>query len=582
MSMGRTSKYKTTSFTAEKPNTWKCGIYLRLSREDGDKMESDSIINQRKIIDRYLEKNQDIDIFDVYTDDGYTGTNFDRPDMSRLLDDIKARKVNCLIVKDLSRFGRNYHETGRYLEVVFPLLRLRFISVNDNIDSYKNPQSMKNSTVSFKNVMNDEYARDISSKIRSSFNAKRKRGEYIGSFALYGYMKDPEDHHRLIIDEEAAENVRLIYQLFLNGMSIYNIALKLKALGILNPTEYKNSKGLKNNNNKLKFIDNNNGWSNDTIRRLLKNRMYTGDMVQGKTQTISHKVRKSVPMPIDKYIIKEGTHEAIIDKDTFEKVQARFQRDTWQHKSTGEFTPKNELATGALYVGYIKCADCGRAMQKNGYIKRGISFYYFICGSYLQWKQCSRHALRVNKLNEVVLTVIQQYVAIAVEVDNLLHNIQNNPATDLTLSRLKKEKKSCELEREKLVRFQNDLYMDFKNEIISKDQYFHFKRDYSEKIGELDLRITKLNDELNRSNPDTESKNSFVEAFKKYQNITILTQGVIEELIKMIYVEHGGGIRIEFNFKDAFKEAVDTVLVIADEEQKAKFEMLLNENKVAI
>ena len=176
MSIGRTSKYDIANLTAGKPSTWKCGIYLRLSREDGDKMESDSIINQRKIIDRYLEKNQDIDIFDVYTDDGYTGTNFDRPDMTRLLDDIKARKVNCLIVKDLSRFGRNYHETGRYLEVVFPLLRLRFISVNDNIDSYKNPQSMKNSTVSFKNVMNDEYARDISSKIRSSFNAKRKRG----------------------------------------------------------------------------------------------------------------------------------------------------------------------------------------------------------------------------------------------------------------------------------------------------------------------------------------------------------------------------------------------------------------------
>ncbi len=574
MSVGRTSKYEVANFTEENPNNWKCGIYLRLSREDGDKLESDSIINQRKIIDRYLEKNQDIDIFDVYIDDGYTGTNFERPDMTRLLNDIKARKVNCLIVKDLSRFGRNYHETGRYLEVVFPLLRLRFISVNDNIDSYKNPQSMRNSTVSFKNVMNDEYARDISSKIRSSFNAKRKRGEYIGSFALYGYVKDPNDHHKLIVDEEAAENVRLIYQLFLNGMSIYNIALKLNELGILNPTKYKNSKGLKNNN-KLKF-DDNNGWSSETIRRLLKNRMYIGDMVQGKTQTINHKVRKSVPVPKENYIIKEGTHEAIIDKDTFEKVQARFRRDTWQHKGTGEFTSKNELATGAIYVGYIKCADCGRAMQKNGYIKRGISFYYFICGSYLQWKQCTRHALRVNKLNEIILTVIQHYVTIAVEADKLLQNIKNNPITDLTVSRLKKEIKSCEIEREKLVRFQNDLYMDLKNDIISKDQYFYFKKEYSEKITELESKIIKLNEELNQSTPEAATENSFVEAFKKYQNLTTLTRDVIEELINMIYVEHGGGIRIEFNFKDAFKEAIELISANANKTYSENYIVLEN------
>lgn len=563
MNLGRHSKYDTSNFSTKKSNVWKCGIYLRLSREDGDKIESDSIINQRKIIDRYLEKNQDIDIYDIYTDDGYTGTNFNRPNMTRLLEDIKTRKVNCLIVKDLSRFGRNYHETGRYLEVVFPLLQLRFISVNDNIDSYKNPQSMKNSSVSFKNVMNDEYARDISSKIRSSFNAKRKRGEYIGTYALYGYEKDPQDRHKLIINEEAAQNVRLIFQMFANGVSIYNITQQLNDLGIQNPTSYRLSKGLKTNQ-KLIFDSEYSGWSTQTIRRMLKNRMYVGDMVQGKTQTISHKVRKSVPIPQENFIIKEGTHEPIIDKATFEKVQARFSRDTWQHKGTVKLTAKDELETGAIYVGYIKCADCGRAMQKNGYKKNGISFYYFICGSYLQWKQCSRHALRVNKLNEVVLTVIQQYVAIAVEVDNLLHNIQNNLATDLTTARLKNKLKLCEFEREKIVRFQNDLYLDFKNEIISKDQYIHFKKDYSEKIAELDLKITKINDELKHSNPYTASQNSFVETFKKYQNITTLTRDVIEELIKMIYVEHGGGIRIEFNFKDAFKEAVDILVANSD------------------
>lgn len=258
MSVGRVSKYIESGSASQV--IWKCGVYLRLSREDGDELESDSIANQRKIIERYLGKNPDLEIFDTYIDDGFSGTNFNRPALTKLLDDIKNRKVNCLIVKDLSRFGRNYHETGRYLEVVFPLLRLRFISVNDNIDSYKNPQSIINSTVSFKNVLNDEYARDISSKIRSSFNAKRKKGDYIGSFPLYGYLKDPNDHHKLIIDEEAAENVRLIYQMFLEGFSIYNIAIKLEKMGILNPTEYKISKGI-GANYSPRFKSENNGWS---------------------------------------------------------------------------------------------------------------------------------------------------------------------------------------------------------------------------------------------------------------------------------------------------------------------------------
>lgn len=552
---GRISKYVNANSMTRQQLVWKCGIYLRLSREDGDKMESDSIANQRKIIDRFLEKNSDIEIYDIYTDDGYTGSNFDRPAIIRLMDDIKARKINCIIVKDLSRFGRNYHETGRYLEVVFPLLKLRFISVNDSIDSYKNPQSMKNSTVSFKNVMNDEYCKDISRKVRSSFNAKRRRGEYIGSFALYGYIKDPNDRHKLVIDEVAAENVRLIYKLFLDGMSIYNIALKLCELGIKNPTDYKLSNGM-GSTHKTTFPTEYNGWSDDTIRRMLKNRMYIGDMVQGCSETISHKIRKCVRVDPDKYIIKEGTHEGIIDRETFEKVQARFQRDTWQQKGLNK-TNRDGAGSGKPYVGYIKCADCGRAMQRNGYVKNDKSFIYFICGSYLQWKQCTRHALRVNKLDEIILTVIQKYVAIAVEMDTLLQSIKDAPMEDFTLTKLKKEMRSCEVERERVVKLQNDLYMDYKSDIITKEQYFHFKQKYADKIVELESRYNNLNEELMHSSIDDAGENSFVEAFKKYKNITTITRDVIVELIKMIYVERNGSLRIEFNFKDAFEDAVE-------------------------
>jgi len=558
MSIGRTSKYEAVGLSAEQQNVWKCGIYLRLSREDGDKLESDSIINQRKIIERHLTKNPDIEIYDTYVDDGFTGSNFNRPEMKRLLDDIKSRKVNCLIVKDLSRFGRNYYETGRYLEVVFPLLRVRFIAVNDMIDSYKNPQSMKNSSVSFKNVINDEYGKDISNKVKSSFRAKQKRGEYLGTYALYGYTKDPNDHHKLIIDEEAAENVRLIYRMFLDGFSIYNIALKLNERGIENPTAYRQNRGLKSNR-RLKFDQEHSGWSTQTIRRMLKNQMYIGNMVQGRTQTINNKVRRSFPVSEDRYIIKEGTHESIIDKETFEEVQKRFRRDTWQPKAA-EASPKKDLDTGAIYVGYIKCEDCGRAMQRSGYMDKGNSLYYFVCGSYLQWKQCTRHAVRVKKLNEIVLTVIRKYVDVAVEMDGILQAICNQPIESIVMSRIKKDIKACEAEREKTIKFQNDLYIDYKDEILTREQYIHFKKEYKEKLDALELRLKTLNEELSRSDTSV-TQNSFVETFKKYRNITELSREVIVELIDMIYVDHNGGIRIRFRFQDDFQKATDVISV---------------------
>jgi len=222
---------------------WKAAGYLRISREDGDKEESDSIGSQKDITHEYVDLNDDIVFVDEYVDDGWSGTNFTRPDFERMMADIKSGKINCVIVKDLSRFGRNYILVGQYLEMVFPLLNIRFVSVVDRIDSVKDPASINNALVSFKNVMNDEYCRDISNKVRSSLDRKRGKGEFIGSFASYGYFKDPDDRHHLVIDPAAAEVVRNIYRWFLGGMSIIGIAKKLNQLGIPNPTMYKKQLG---------------------------------------------------------------------------------------------------------------------------------------------------------------------------------------------------------------------------------------------------------------------------------------------------------------------------------------------------
>jgi len=571
MNSGRLSKYSTLSVASATNNAWQAAVYLRLSREDGDKLESDSIANQRRIIDRFIERNPDLNVCGVYIDDGYSGSSFNRPDMTRLLSDMRNRKINCIIVKDLSRFGRNYHETGQYIEVVFPLLKLRFISVNDNIDSHKNPASIRNSSVSFKNVMNDEYGRDISNKIRGTLNMKRKKGQFIGSFASYGYMKDPANHNKLIIDEEAADAVRMIFRLFLSGTSIYNICRALDNAGFVNPTEYKKSKGLNVPDRGL--AKTRGTWVDRTVRRILQNRLYTGDLIQKQMEVISYKVQVCRKVEKDKQIIVRNSHAAIIDLDTFNRAQERFKRDTWQAKGAEPNTHENIL------TGYVKCADCGRAMQRRTVTQPYKTYHYYNCASYRKMKQCTKHAIQVETLEASVLAVLQKYVAVAVEMEGLIAAINASPARNATLMRLKKSVELKEAERARQTRFLNDLYPDYKNALLTKEQYLQFKSDTEAKLAVIDTALATLKEQLVREEQGTNGENPFIASFKRYANLTTLTRDVVEELIEMLYVEEGGAVRIEFKFKDAFKEAFDFITASGNEIGQA---VLTEFEKVAI
>ena len=252
-------------------------VYIRLSREDGDKEESDSVGNQRKLLTEYVSKMENLIIYDVYVDDGYTGTNYNRPGFKRMIADIEERKVNCVVVKDLSRFGRDYIDTGRYLERVFPELGVRFISLSDGIDSIRQTYDM---LLPLKNIFNEQYARDISKKVRATVKSKQKAGEFIGSFTSYGYKKSPADKNKLVIDEYAAEVVRKVFRLYVGGMGKLSIAKLLNAEGILCPSEYKMANGLNyKNGNRLESTS---YWTYSTINIMLKNEMYRGNMVQGK------------------------------------------------------------------------------------------------------------------------------------------------------------------------------------------------------------------------------------------------------------------------------------------------------------
>lgn len=269
----------------------RAAAYLRLSIEDGDKAESNSIGNQRELIQNFVAERPELHLVGEYADDGYTGTNFERPGFTQMMEDIQSDKINCIIVKDLSRLGRNYIEMGKYLERIFPMMGIRFIAINDNYDNANTESSDSDSiVVPFKNLLNDSYCRDISIKVRSQLDIKRRKGEFIGGYAVYGYSKDEQNKNRLVVDEYAADIVRSIYRRKLEGMSANSIADQLNSEGVLAPSEYKRLCGL-NYHSGFK-TGTHAKWQAIQVLRILKNEVYTGTMVQGKRQKINYKIKK--------------------------------------------------------------------------------------------------------------------------------------------------------------------------------------------------------------------------------------------------------------------------------------------------
>lgn len=528
---------------------WKAADYARISREDGDKEESDSIGTQFDIIDDYIAHNDDITFIDRYSDDGWSGTNFDRPDFMRLMEDIKKGKINCVIVKDLSRLGRNYILVGQYLEMIFPMLNIRFISVNDRIDSIKDPASINNALVSFKNVMNDEYCRDISNKVRSSLDRKRSKGEFIGSFASYGYMKDPDDHHHLIVDPVAAEVVKNIFDWFLQGMSILGIAKRLNHMGIPNPSAYKRQCGL-NYKHPAGQLDS--AWPDSSVKRVLKNRLYVGDMVQSKNRTKSYKVQVSVAVPEESWTIVPNTHEAIIDREKFETVQQLLMRDT--RTSPG-------INHVSIFAGYIRCADCLRAMGKKSVAQSYGTYHYYVCQTFRKAGRnlCTKHTIREKQLYDAVLATIQSQIDLAVSMDQLVNDLKSQNVRATKSSRLEKMLQLKEEEYEKVSRCRIDLYPDWKAGILSKDEYLSLKAKIGEQLEQIEIAIANIKEEISKYQSAPVSENKFISSFLRYRNIQVLTREVIVELIEMIYVHEGGTITIQFKYQDEYQRLLDLI-----------------------
>ena len=537
--MARVSKYLEKSAPSVAESNWRAGLYIRLSREDGDGAESESVTSQRAILQKFLDEHGDIQLFKHYIDDGWSGTDFFRPAFSDMIADLTAKKINCVIVKDLSRFGRNYVESGKYLEIIFPTLGVRFISVNDFIDSLENPSSMNSMIVPFKNVINDEYCRDVSQKVRSALDIRRRQGKFIGSFAAYGYKKDENDKSKLVIDGEAAQVVRLIFEKFLSGLSVSGVARELNALGIPNPSAYKASKGLNCNRGSSLWLD-------TTVRRILTNELYIGNLVQKKNEILSYKIHVARRVEAGRQIRIEHAHEPIISVEDFEKVGAILGRDTRVSPKSGKLS---------LFSGFLKCADCGRSMQKRSVVQPYRTYEYYACSSYRKKLGCSKHTIREDELEEAVLTFINSYIKLAVDFGKLSERVRKAGYSDGRKKRTESELNSKCRELEKTKALILELYPDFKSGILSKDEYFALKQKYETAAERLSGEIQKLSEEIEESDSLYRRDNDFISSLIKYDGLKKLTRDVLIELVDEILVYERGAIEVKMKCADAFESA---------------------------
>jgi len=518
-------------------------LYIRLSKEDGDKAESNSISNQRDLIYSFLKEKEDIQVYEEKIDDGYSGVGFNRPALISMLEDVKQGKVNCIIVKDLSRFGRNYIETGRYIQQIFPFMGVRFIAINDHYDSEHMDSQTDNIILPFKNLMNDSYSRDISIKVRSQIEVRQKRGDYIGSFPVYGYFRDQERKGKLVIDSAAAEVVRDIFDMRIKGYNNRRIADYLNEHGIPSPMEYKMLLHWRYTTSfKLKAQAK---WSPIAVERILKNEIYTGVMVQGKEKTLNYKVKKRIKVDKNEWIRVEDTHEAIITKEVFAIVQKLMLRDT-------RTAPDGKKLY--LFSGLLRCGGCGGNMVRKKIRSAGSEYCYYICSNNKNDKSvCSSHRIREDFLRKAVLEMLRTHLSLVSTMDEMEGMIAKLPLQE---QEVQKRCRQLEERRNELVRYQKlkiSVYEDYKETLLTQKEYLEMKEDYEVSCRQLEEAIETLEREVSLLVKDNRLHSPWIERLKDSGNISELDRGLLAMTVEEIIVMDSEHIKIHFKYRDEFE-----------------------------
>lgn len=531
---------------------YNAAIYVRLSKEDalssqGKKAESNSISNQKQLILDFVRDKADINIVSIREDDGYTGTDYERPDFQRMMDDIKAGIVNCVIVKDLSRFGREYINAGKYIDRLFPYYGVRLIAINDGIDTITRSSS-DDFSIMIKNLMNDNYCRDISIKIRSQLQVKRKNGEFIGAFAPYGYQKSNEDKNLLLVDTYPAGIVQDIFRWKLEGMNQDAIARKLTDQGVLSPMEYKRSQGL---SYKTMFKTNPQAkWSAVAVRRILTNPVYVGTLVQGVRTRPNYKIKTVVVKEEDEWVIVENAHEAIIEPKIFLLVQRLLELDTRTSPHEEKVFP---------LAGLIYCGDCDGTMVRKTTTSGGKKFAYYVCGTHKKTHSCSNHQIPEKQLEETVLALLQEHIQMVVELDSCLQTIRNAPMKRINTKKLEDRLVAIEADLDRYRRLKTSAYEDLKDGILSKEDYLDIRDQYDARIADASLAEEQVKKELALFFEAGYSSQQWINDFKEHRNIRALTRSVVAQCIEKIQIYEGKRIEITFTHAQDYMALLEQV-----------------------
>ena len=535
-------------------------IYARLSVENSGKDDDgNSLQNQIAVCEDYLDGCPHLRLTEVYSDNGKTGTVFDRPAWNRLMDDVRTGKIQCIVVRDLSRFGRDYVETGSYLEKIFPALGTRFISVKENFDNFTCGNAMESLSVSLQNLVNAMYSRDISKKVSTALRAQMETGRFRNRNLPYGYLWN-EDKTAYVVDEEAAAVVRQIFEWKRQEVSVYTIVERLKAGGIESPERHKRRAGTRNGGNIQ-----GEGWCPSTIRGILQNRAYIGEMICGKSETALYKGLKKRLTEKDNWIVVSDAHPPIVSVSDFEAVERQMQKDSAHRETAMEWSADIRAGMIDLFAGKIFCADCGKRM----YYKRqricgckNVTFRgVYDCSTHVRrgHATCFNHFIRQDALNEKVFNAIRDQLQVALDYEKLLLAMRGGSGEASVREKHKAAVASVKLRLNALKKKRAGLYESYVEGILNEEEYAFAKQTYEEQYEALNRLLDEAVERRERFLASISPDNKWLTMMRGAAGMTGLTQELVDAIIEKVLVYGGGRIEVVLNYNDVFYAMLECV-----------------------
>lgn len=534
---------------AQAQKQYRAAAYVRLSVEDSGKPGADTIEGQKNLLLRFIKDDPTLTLYGLFCDNGRTGTDFDRPQFEKMMEEVRKGHIDCIVVKDLSRFGRNYKETGNYLERIFPFLGVRFIAVNDGFDTLTAQRGADGYLVPLKNLINEVYSKDISKKSGSALAAKQKNGDFIGAWAPYGYRKREDDPHKLEPDEVTAPVVRQIFQWRAEGMGVTQIARRLNDSGVPSPSAYLYNTGACKTE-KYNGVS----WYVQTVKNILSRQVYIGHMVQGRKRQSFYENRGQYMKPKEEWIVVENTHEPLIDRETFDKVQeiSRCKNEAY-FEALGRFTHLE--TTENILKGLVCCADCKRPLVRYKNVSHEKKLWYtFICPTHANdIGSCPLKNIREDALFPMLLQAIQTQIALAADMEAIVRRLNGSPKYKKQTATLQGRLDAAKRALKRYNGLYDSLYQNYVDQLMTEQEYMTLKRRYKAEAEEAERLIEALTRRQAAEAAHT-PENPFLAAFGSFRGADALTKEMAQALIERVYVAGDSNIEIVFRYRDEYKE----------------------------